>query len=799
MNMKIKIITTIIMAMLLAGNICAQKGVVITDDENKNEPHKSALLDLKSVTKGMLIPRVTLEQREAINEPAEGLLVYQTDDKAGFYYFSKDGKWELIGLNDENSLTAEQKAKLLNDNDADPENEIELPAQKNNAGKFLTTDGTITKWETVQGFSGSYNDLTDVPKGLSDGDDNTQLSESEVDAFVANNGYLTQELDGSVTNELQTLTVDIENNKLSISEKNSVGIDTDPANEIQSLTISANKLKITNGNQVEYLPDYSTNTNKILKVNTDGVLTWADDSDNQLTNNEVVKIIDESEVITKKITTAVNTGLVDINTKVADLSEAISGNPEEGEPSLPEQVDALADAIGIPEDGGGGVSITDQIAALAGATGIDPSAPAPGTMPLPVQVATIAEDVGTLEEGAPSLADQISDVNTKVDDLQDVVSANEKNIKDTEDKLEDKIEKSIDDLSLGIESDNLVLKTKGETTPLSSIALSSFSGDNDAQNEIQKLSKSGSRIYLSNGGGSVSIPGSTNTDKQTLSFNTTSNALTITNGNSVDLSSLVNGGLPTQTGNNGKILTTDGTNASWTDDATTVDLSGLAEIPDQTGNNGKYLTTDGATASWANVTGSLPAQAGNAGKILTTDGTNASWTPEQELSYDPATYELSISNGTTPVDLSSLAGVGLSEVSAYTTAIPPQDVTGGAYIAFDFIAADLNSELSLDGTTFTAGSDGLFMINALITVEVDPGGATGVYKIIIEKTGAAEKTVVFYEGTGNYFMNSLQVSDCIYLNAGDEIKIKFEEPGIAGTAILSGNSEENRLTIVQLR
>ncbi len=36
-----------------------------------------------------------------------------------------------------------------------------------------------------------WGDLVDVPVGLSDGDDNTQLSESEVDAFVANNGYLT--------------------------------------------------------------------------------------------------------------------------------------------------------------------------------------------------------------------------------------------------------------------------------------------------------------------------------------------------------------------------------------------------------------------------------------------------------------------------------------------------------------------------------------------------------------------------------------------------------------------------------
>ncbi|PID33455.1 hypothetical protein CR969_00635, partial [Candidatus Saccharibacteria bacterium] len=36
-------------------------------------------------------------------------------------------------------------------------------------------------------------------------DNDTQLSEAQVDAYVANNGYLTTEVDGSVTNELQNL------------------------------------------------------------------------------------------------------------------------------------------------------------------------------------------------------------------------------------------------------------------------------------------------------------------------------------------------------------------------------------------------------------------------------------------------------------------------------------------------------------------------------------------------------------------------------------------------------------------
>lgn len=47
-------------------------------------------------------------------------------------------------------------------------------------------------------------------------------------------------------------------------------------------------------------------------------------------------------------------------------------------------------------------------------------------------------------------------------------------------------------------------------------------------------------------------------------------------------------------------------------------------VPSQTGNAGKYLTTDGTTSSWGTVN-ALPSQTGNAGKYLTTDGTTASW------------------------------------------------------------------------------------------------------------------------------------------------------------------------------
>jgi hypothetical protein len=50
-------------------------------------PAASAMLEVASTSKGMLVPRMTSAQRTAISSPAQGLLVYQTDGtQPGFYY-----------------------------------------------------------------------------------------------------------------------------------------------------------------------------------------------------------------------------------------------------------------------------------------------------------------------------------------------------------------------------------------------------------------------------------------------------------------------------------------------------------------------------------------------------------------------------------------------------------------------------------------------------------------------------------------------------------------------------------------
>jgi len=56
----------------------------------------SAQLEVVSTTKGFLTPRMTEAQKNTIDNPATGLLIYQTDETSGFYYY--DGSAWKSGL-----------------------------------------------------------------------------------------------------------------------------------------------------------------------------------------------------------------------------------------------------------------------------------------------------------------------------------------------------------------------------------------------------------------------------------------------------------------------------------------------------------------------------------------------------------------------------------------------------------------------------------------------------------------------------------------------------------------------------
>ncbi|WP_118951586.1 exosporium glycoprotein BclB-related protein [Taibaiella helva] len=56
-------------------------------------PNTNAKLDIAATNKGILIPRITLANRPAA--PVDGLLIYQTDNTPGFYYYN-GGSWQRV-------------------------------------------------------------------------------------------------------------------------------------------------------------------------------------------------------------------------------------------------------------------------------------------------------------------------------------------------------------------------------------------------------------------------------------------------------------------------------------------------------------------------------------------------------------------------------------------------------------------------------------------------------------------------------------------------------------------------------
>ena len=82
-----KQIFNLLAAVLFTATTFAQVGI------NTETPDASAALDITSTTGGLLVPRMTETQRDAISPAATGLMIYQTDGTAGFYYYN-GSSWE---------------------------------------------------------------------------------------------------------------------------------------------------------------------------------------------------------------------------------------------------------------------------------------------------------------------------------------------------------------------------------------------------------------------------------------------------------------------------------------------------------------------------------------------------------------------------------------------------------------------------------------------------------------------------------------------------------------------------------
>ena len=91
---NLSIYTLLFVFCILTCDKAAAQGVGINTTSNAAD--KSAMLDVSSTNQGMLIPRMTMVQRNNLigsdgiagDPPATGCLIYQTDNTAGYYYYN---------------------------------------------------------------------------------------------------------------------------------------------------------------------------------------------------------------------------------------------------------------------------------------------------------------------------------------------------------------------------------------------------------------------------------------------------------------------------------------------------------------------------------------------------------------------------------------------------------------------------------------------------------------------------------------------------------------------------------------
>lgn len=145
------IYSILIAAMLIVlATIANAQNVGINSDGSA--PNSSAMLDVSSTIKGFLAPRMTEAQKNAITSPATGLLVYQTDDTPGFYYYTGSG-WTLVGTGPGSESDPVFSAWDKTTGISITESQI------SDLGSYLTTetDPIYAAWDK------DYNDLINTP------------------------------------------------------------------------------------------------------------------------------------------------------------------------------------------------------------------------------------------------------------------------------------------------------------------------------------------------------------------------------------------------------------------------------------------------------------------------------------------------------------------------------------------------------------------------------------------------------------------------------------------------------------
>lgn len=145
------LIITITIAVLAVTSTRAQNNVGI----NNATPHASAALMVDTSTsgpQGILIPRMTQGRRNAIAGPATGLMIFQTDNTPGFYFYNGTA-WSAVGGGMNSGVKLELVATKI------AATQTPASAQGSNTGDVIVFDNVVTV-PTLGSYSTASNSYT---------------------------------------------------------------------------------------------------------------------------------------------------------------------------------------------------------------------------------------------------------------------------------------------------------------------------------------------------------------------------------------------------------------------------------------------------------------------------------------------------------------------------------------------------------------------------------------------------------------------------------------------------------------
>jgi hypothetical protein len=141
---KLIFITGMLLFPFLHPAVTAQE-VIITDDASYTTPADGAILDVKSTSRGFIVPRMTTVERTTLGStpPANGVVVYDTD--LGSFWYWKTDAWQEIAASNlnlqnvrfgdaDNYSTFEADGTLLMIGDARVWNDFVVPGTAARAG-----------------------------------------------------------------------------------------------------------------------------------------------------------------------------------------------------------------------------------------------------------------------------------------------------------------------------------------------------------------------------------------------------------------------------------------------------------------------------------------------------------------------------------------------------------------------------------------------------------------------------------------------------------------------------------------